>query len=170
MDEFEVGLEDLGFRQHFSVLMVGPRNIGLGIRIVASAGPGYEFISERAVRDVDNNTLKCAVRLFICRDNEGPKLSSIMSHNPLIIDILENDSRITIANKLFTGLNSAPGHCRYVLLRARGDHCTFIGAMGVVVANGWGRSINQRVETRVTIHQDTVLYITRLVGALNFSQ
>ena len=173
IDEFEVGLEEMDSQSDFSVLLVGPRNIGLGIRLLATAGPWYEFISERAVRDVENNTLKCAVRLFITRDEEFPNVSGILHQAPLVIDILENDSRITIANQLFTGLNSAPPSCKYVLMRASGDHCAFIGAMGVVVANGWSRSIHQRVETRVTIHADTVLYITRLipsVGALNFSQ
>lgn len=173
IDEFEAGLDEMDYKSDFSVLLVGPRNIGLGVRLLATAGLGYEFISERAVRDVENNTLKCAVRLFISRDEQSPKVSDILKQGPLIIDILENDSRITIANQLFTGLNSAPANCKYVLMKAKGDHCTFVGAMGVVVANGWSRSIHQRVETRVTIQSDTVLYITRLipsVGAQNFSQ
>lgn len=169
IDDFEAGLDELVVGQEFSVLLVGPRNIGLGIRLLANAGSMYEFVSERAVRDGDNNTLKCAVRLFIRREEEGLDLGKMLTVNPLIVDVLEHDSRITIANQLFTGLNAAPPHCKYVLLKAKGDHCAFIAAMGVVVVNGWSRSMHQRVETRVALSQDTVIYITRLIPS-HFSQ
>jgi hypothetical protein len=83
--------------------------------------------------------------------------------------VSETDSRITIANELFTLLNEAPNG--YVLIKAETDYCCFIAAMSVVVANGWSRSIHQRVETRVFLQpkgngdeeEEVVYFITRLI-------
>jgi hypothetical protein len=85
--------------------------------------------------------------------------------NSAIVEVAESDSRITIANRLFTFLNEAPSSNPYVLIRAKGDYCTFIAAMSVIVANGWSRTIQQRVETRVVQEptEETVYYITRLI-------
>ena len=158
-------------KQRFSLLLVGPWNIGAGVRVIAEESnkkhvPLYEFIAERAVRDSAGVTLKCAARIFVCRDDfRDAKISfARMLTSSAVVKVAESDSRITVANKLFTHLNEAPSANPYVLIRAQGDYCTFIAAMSVVVANGWSRSIHQRVETRVTMTDDeTVFYIARLI-------
>jgi hypothetical protein len=152
-----------------SVLLVGPRNIALGIRMltenIAEGSAGFEFVSERAVRDQQGSNLKCAVRLFIKREDvvSVPPLNQLAERSA-IINVCESDSRITIANQLFTALNEAENANPYVLVKAVGDHCVFIAVMSVVVANGWSRTIHQRVETRVAAPDaDTLYYITRLI-------
>jgi hypothetical protein len=158
-----------GETRKFSLLLVGPWNIGAGVRVIAHEGPHFEFVSERAVRDSAGLTLKCAARLFVQRTKlESPNLDELMATCELV-SVKESDSRITVANKLFTALNDASSGNPYVLIKAEGDYCTFIAAMSVVVANGWSRSIQQRVETRVTTGgtetgaNSTVYYITRLI-------
>jgi len=181
IESFKKGLDEVGDENRLSVLLVGPANIGLGIRLVAEYGPQFEFISERAVRDADGGKLKCAVRLFVARNNLilGALSNTKMKRQMMTtisgcpcMTIAESNSRITVANELFSNLNSAT-KSRYVFVEAKGDHCAFIGAMSVVVANGWSRSIHQRVETRVALLDDendddredqkTVVFITRLV-------
>lgn len=154
-----------------SVLLVGPKNIGLGVRLLCreKGVASFEFVSERAVRDGQGAALKCAVRLFIKKNHEEfPKLEDLLSNSfPCeTVNVSETDSRITIANKLFTLLNEAPNG--YVLIRAETDYCGFIAAMSVVVANGWSRSIHQRVETKVALFSSdqevqVLYYITRLI-------
>jgi hypothetical protein len=148
-----------------SVLLVGPWNIGLGVRLLTegSEDAEFEFIAERAVRDSQGVNLKCAARLFVARDQMERVVFERIRASCAIVEVAEADSRITIANKLFQCLNEAPNHNPYVLVRAGGDYCTFIAAMSVVVANGWSRAIHQRVECRVIADKETVFYITRLI-------
>ena len=158
-------LENLKSRdsKRFSVLLVGPWNIGAGVRLIAESGSALEFISERAVRDAQGVQLKCAARLFVKRDDVDIDLPFLLNSCE-IVQVAESDSRITIANRLFTCLNEAPNECPYVLIRAQGDYCAFIAAMSVIVANGWSRTIHQRVETRVVKHDsETLYYVTRLI-------
>ena len=167
--DFKEKLSVLKEGRRLSVLLVGPKNIGLGIRLLSSPTGCYEFVSERAVRDAEGASLKCAVRLFIKRES-APFSSSL--ENCQTVRVSETDSRITIANELFTLLNEAPNG--YVLIKAETDYCCFIAAMSVVVANGWSRSIHQRVETRAVVQRDdegenrddeerVVYFITRLI-------
>ena len=153
--EYVDGLDALSGNRRFSVLLVGPRNIGLGVSLLSEdpdteGVPRFEFISERAVRDSQNVSLKCAVRLFIKIDfgTDLPPFDELLASSA-VVEVFESDSRITIANHLFTCLNEAPNANPYVLIKARGEYCAFIGVMSVVVANGWSRTIHQRVETRV---------------------
>lgn len=148
-----------------SVLLVGPWNIGLGIRLLTQGydDPEFEFIAERAVRDAQGVNLKCAARLFIARNRMDRSLFESLLNASAIVEVAEADSRITIANRLFTFLNEAPNSNPFVLVRADGDYCAFIAAMSVVVANGWSRSIHQRVECRVVANADTIFFITRLI-------
>lgn len=166
------GLESLvpGYEARFSVLLVGPRNIGYGVRLLTEGIPekqtAFEFVSERAVRDQQGTALKCAVRLFIKRESESIALPSFddLIGKSALVEVDEADSRITIANRLFTALNEASNANPYVLIKAQGDHCVFIAVMSVVVANGWSRTIHQRVETRVAgADRDVVYFITRLI-------
>ena len=181
---FEARLENISVddARRLSVLLVGPRVIGKAVRIVAqtadrlSPKAALEFVSERAVRDSSGSNLKCAVRLFIKR-TLGIEGLDEMLRSACRIEIHESDSRITIAQNLFGKLNQVPNKAPYVVMEAKGDHCAFVGAMSIVVANGWSRAIQQRVETRVVIgghggdvvsHIDaspltTVLFVTRLV-------
>ena len=158
-----------GESKRFSLLLVGPWNIGAGVRVIAEEAsqdnaPVYEFVSERAVRDSAGLTLKCAARIFVRKALDARIDLEELMRNCSVVDVIESDSRITVANKLFTLLNEAPASNPYVLIRAEGDYCTFIAAMSVVVANGWSRTIQQRVETRVMKdHETTVFYITRLI-------
>jgi hypothetical protein len=167
--DFKEKLSVLKEGRRLSVLLVGPKNIGLGIRLLSSPTGCYEFVSERAVRDAEGASLKCAVRLFIKRESV-PFSSSL--ENCQTVRVSETDSRITIANELFTLLNEAPNG--YVLIKAATDYCCFIAAMSVVVANGWSRSIHQRVETRAVVQrydekqnaddeERVVYFITRLI-------
>jgi hypothetical protein len=158
-----------GESKRFSLLLVGPWNIGAGVRIIAEEAsadnaPVYEFVSERAVRDSAGLTLKCAARIFVRKALDARIDIDDLVSTCAVVDVVESDSRITVANKLFTLLNEASSSNPYVLIRADGDYCTFIAAMSVVVANGWSRTIQQRVETRVMKDEGTtVYYVTRLI-------
>ena len=166
LEEMESELEFLGFDDdRFSVLLVGPKLIGLGVCVIAESvgaelGGQFEVMCERAVRDIAGNTLKCAVRLFVKRVSAV----SVVRGSSRLLVIRESDSRITLATNLFAALNEAPNASPYVLMEAKDQHCAFIGIMGIVVANGWSRSIHQRIETRIVSTPDEkILFVTRLV-------
>lgn len=144
-----------------SVLLIGPRGIAAGIRTMG-ADPMLEFISERAVKDPLFGNLKNAVRLFVRKSHPLPDWQRLISET---VSFPETDSRVTVANRLFSALSAAAlaGVAPFVLLRADSDHCVFVGAMAVVVANGWSRSVQARVETRVVLQSQSIYFITRLI-------
>jgi hypothetical protein len=148
------------------LLMLNPRNIGIGIRQIAeTGGASFEFISERAVKDPVFGVLKNAARLFISVSDDP--MNSLEFYSALTnlkpIEIAEIESRVTIATRLFAALTMAAKHHPnepFVLLHAANDHCIFIGLMAIVVVNGWAKAAASRVETRVT---DNTYFVTRLI-------
>lgn len=164
-EELVVLREKLAGIGRVSVLLVGPHGIGEGIRSIASLPPGLEFSSERAVRDPALGNLKNAVRLFVQRSDPPDDWTRLIFET---ITFPETDSRVTVANRLFSALSTAAlANAPFVLLRTESDHSIFVGAMAIVVANGWSRTVQARIETRVVLKGSITYFVTRLVAVAN---